>query len=82
MIHRLAIGLALLLSLSVSADAQQQSVTVQSLLRQDFAVVGAANGPRGGANLFLQKKDKLYFCFVSETPSSATVATKYCKPVE
>ena len=59
----------------------QQSETVQSLLKQDFAVVSAITSPIG-PGLFLQRKDKLYLCFVVETSNSATVSTKYCKPVE
>ena len=59
----------------------QQNVTVQSLLAQDFAVVGSITSPIG-AGVFLQKKDRLFLCFVSETPNSPTVATRYCKPVE
>jgi hypothetical protein len=59
----------------------QQGVTVKGLLAQDFAVVGAITS-NAGPGLFLQKKDKVFFCVVSETPTSASVATRYCKPVE
>ena len=59
----------------------QQGVTVKSLLAQDFAVVGAITS-NAGPGLFLQKKDKAFFCVVAETPTSASVATRYCKPVE
>ena len=62
-----------------SASAQQP--TVQNLLSQDFAVVGAITSP-AGPGLFLRKADKLFLCFVTETPQSAAVTTKYCKPVE
>jgi hypothetical protein len=58
-------------------------VTVKSLLAQDFAVVGTMPGASGGgAGVFLQKKDKLFFCLVAETPTSPAVTTRYCKPVE
>jgi hypothetical protein len=63
------------------AALAQQSETVQSLLKQDFAIVGAITSPIG-PGLFLQKKDKLYLCFVAETPKSDAVATKYCKSVQ
>jgi hypothetical protein len=58
-----------------------EPVTVQSLLRQDFAVVGAFTNQAGGG-LVLQKKDQLFFCNVTETPQSPAVTTRYCKPVE
>jgi hypothetical protein len=41
----------------------------------------SASAAIGGA-VYLQKKEKLYFCYVTETATSATVATRYCKPVE
>jgi hypothetical protein len=69
------------LSLGVSVANAQQAVTVKSLLAQDFNVVGAITSP-AGPGVFLQKKDKLFLCFVAETPSSPAVATRYCKPVE
>jgi hypothetical protein len=55
--------------------------TVQSLLTQEFQVVGTMASPIG-PGLFLQKKDKLFLCFVSETEKSPSVATRYCKPVQ
>jgi hypothetical protein len=58
-----------------------ESVTVESLLAQDYVVVGAITSPIG-PGLFLQEKQKLYLCFVSETPQSAAVTTRYCKPVQ
>jgi hypothetical protein len=45
-------------------------------------VVGTTAPASGGGGVFLQKKEKLYFCYVAETPTSTTVATRYCKPVE
>jgi len=75
-IARLAIFLAL-----SGAAASQESITVQSLLKQQFATVGAITSPIG-AGVFLQKGDRLFLCFVAETPQSQTVATRYCKPVQ
>ena len=59
----------------------EEAVTVQSLLKQDFAIVGVITSP-AGPGLFLQKKDRLFLCFVAETPSSPAVTTHYCKPVQ
>jgi hypothetical protein len=73
----------ILASFGGAASAQQaQQVTVQSLLAQDYAVVGTTAPASGGGAVFLQKKEKLYFCFVAETPTSVSVATVYCKPVQ
>ena len=73
--------LAIAASLGRAAVAEEP-VTVQSLLKQQFGVVGAATLPGGGASLFLQKQQQLYYCYVSETPQSAAVTTRYCKPVQ
>jgi hypothetical protein len=78
---RITLTIAALLSLGATAAQAQQPVTVKDLLAQDFVVVGTITSPIG-AGVFLQKKDKLFLCFVSETPTSTTVATRYCKPVE
>lgn len=64
------------------ALAQSDKVTVSSLLAQDYTIAGTVSVPSGGAGLFMRKASKLYFCFLTETPTSATVATQYCKPVE
>ncbi|HUI95622.1 MAG TPA: hypothetical protein VLX44_07710 [Xanthobacteraceae bacterium] len=74
----LAAALALLATTAVAAD----KLTVQSLLAQDYAVVGTTSPLGGGGGVYLQKKEKLYFCYVAETPTSTTVATVYCKPVQ
>jgi hypothetical protein len=66
--------------LAASTAFAQTKVTVQSLLDQDFQVVSTIPS-NAGPGAFLQKKDKLFFCVVAETPSSADVATRYCKPV-
>ncbi len=80
---RVTLTIGALLSLGATAAVAQQPMTVKSLLAQDFAVVGTMPGASGGgAGVFLQKKDKLFFCLVAETPTSPTVTTRYCKPVE
>jgi len=76
--HMIAVAAA---STVISAAAWGQMVTIKSLLAEDFTVVGSITSPIG-PGVFLQKKDKLYLCFASETPTSTTVATRYCKPVE
>jgi hypothetical protein len=66
--------------LAANAALAQTPVTVQSLLDQDFQVVSTIPS-NAGPGVFLQKKDKLFFCVVAETPKSVDVATRYCKPV-
>lgn len=77
---RMIFAITLLLAGAFAAQAQQKE-TVQSLLAQDFVAVGAVTSP-AGPGVFMQKKTKMYLCFVSETPQSAVVSTRYCKPVE
>jgi hypothetical protein len=62
-------------------EAGSDTMTVRSLLRHDFTVVGAIPSP-AGPGVFLQKKDQLVLCFVSETKTSKSVTTQYCKSVE
>ena len=78
---RTMLAIAAVLSLGVTVVPAQQPVTVKSLLAQDFTVVSTVPSP-AGPGVFLQKKDRLFFCVVAETPNSTTVATRYCKPVE
>jgi len=81
---RRAAALSVLAGLAAASPAVAQdkpAVTVRSLLAQDFTVVGAIPS-NIGAGVFLQKKDRLFLCFVNETPRSTNVATKYCKAVE
>ena len=83
--RRVLAFVTVLVTIGGAASAQQTTapaVTVQSLLAQDYAVVGTTAPAVGGGGVYLQKKDKLFFCLVSETPTSATVSTRYCKPVE
>jgi hypothetical protein len=56
-------------------------VTVASLLKQGFDVVGVIQ-TSAGAGVFMRKADKLIACFAAETPASTTISTRYCKPVE
>ena len=68
---RIAFALALAASAALSASAgAEDRVTVQSLIRQDFQVVASVFNPATGANVFLQKKDALYFCALTETANS------------
>lgn len=69
-------------ALAQSATPAPGKITVTSLLAQDYTIAGTLSVPSGGAGLFMRKASKLYFCFLSETPTSETVSTKYCKPVE
>ena len=62
------------------AAPAQTPVTVQSLLDQEFQVVGSIPS-NAGPGVFMQRKDKLFFCVVAETPASVAVSTRYCKPV-
>jgi hypothetical protein len=55
---------------------------VQSLMDKSYTVAGITTSPTGGASIFLQKDNVLVYCFAAETPTSPTVATKYCKPVK
>jgi hypothetical protein len=62
-------------------ETNLETATVRSLLRRDFTVVGAITS-QVGPGLFLQNKDQLVLCFVSETKTSSSVTTRYCKSVE
>jgi hypothetical protein len=72
-------------STAAAAKAEESGsngLTVSSLLRDGFAIAAATQSQPGPAGLFLQKKDQLYFCTVSETRTSKALTTQYCKPVE
>jgi hypothetical protein len=77
-----ALTAATLAALLGGTALAQQDVTVQSLLAQGYAIVGTTVPAGGGGGLYLQQKEKLYFCLVSETPNSPAVTTRYCKPVQ
>jgi hypothetical protein len=75
-----ATAIIALAALAATPALAQQAVTVASLLGQEFTVVGTI-ASNIGPGVFLQKKDKLFLCFISETPASPAVTTRYCKPV-
>jgi hypothetical protein len=62
--------------------ASAQTMSVQSLMDDGYTLVGVTAPPAGGGGVWLRKGNALVFCFVTESPSSPTVATKYCKPVK
>ncbi len=68
-----------LAALAPAASAAEEQ-TVEALLAEGYAVVGAITS-QIGPGLFLQKGPSLFLCFVSETPDSPGVTTRYCKPV-
>jgi hypothetical protein len=72
---------ALLVVLSCGAARADDTITISTLLHQGFDVIGVTQ-TSAGAGLFMRKADKMYACFASETPTSPTNSTKYCKPVE
>lgn len=72
---------ALLVVLSCGAARADDAITVSALLHQGFDVI-AVTQTSSGAGIFMRKADKMYACFASETPTSPTISTKYCKPVE
>jgi hypothetical protein len=63
------------------AEDFSHTMTVSSLLRDGFTVVGVIPS-QAGPGVFLKKENQLVVCFVSETKTSRSVATQYCKPVE
>ena len=74
--------LATLALVATQTAVSAQTMSVQSLMDAGYTVAGILSPPTGGAGVFLQKGNALVFCFVAETPTSPTVATKYCKPVK
>ena len=73
-------GMAVLALLVGGVSAWAQGTTVQYLLGSGFTIAGVIPS-NAGPGIFLQKADKLFVCFVAETPKSAEVTTRYCKPV-
>jgi hypothetical protein len=74
--------LAILVLTATQTAVSAQTMDVQSLMDDGYTVAGVTQLPGGGAGVFLQKGNALVFCDVAETPTSPTVATKYCKPVK
>ena len=79
--RRIMAYMAVFVSLSGTVVAEE-AATVQSLIKQGYAIVGSVQVPTGGAGLLLQNKDQVFFCFATETPTSPAVTTRYCKPVQ
>jgi hypothetical protein len=75
-----ALAVSVLAATQTAASAQ--TITVQSLMNSDYTVVGITTSSAGAASIYLQKGKALVYCFAAETPTSPTVATKYCKPVQ
>jgi hypothetical protein len=80
MSFRLAVAAWLLLIVGESGAFAQSANTVQSLMKDGYAVVGVV-ASQAGPGIFLHKGDALMVCFVAEKPDSPTVSTQYCKPV-
>ena len=74
---RLTLAIALALA-PIAAAAQSDSVA--SLLKSGFTIAGVIPSS-AGPGIFLVKGEQLIACFVAETPRSAEVKTRYCKPV-
>ena len=76
-----ALCVVALLVTGVPAIAQDK-VTVESLLKQDYDVVGFMPS-NAGPGILLEDDDgnTLFMCFVAETPNSPDITTQYCKPV-
>jgi hypothetical protein len=68
------------MTLSGAALAQTPNPTVESLLKSGFTIAGIIPS-NAGPGIFLVKGNQLYGCFVAETPKSAEINTRYCKPV-
>jgi len=65
-------------ALCSAALAQSAAPTVESLMKSGFTVAGIIPS-NAGPGIFLVKGDQLYGCFVSETPKSEEITTRYCK---
>jgi hypothetical protein len=81
-VFALLIVIACAAAVAKAEEGGPKGQTVSSLLREGFAIAAAIQSQPGPAGLFLQKKDQLYFCVVSETKTSAALTTQYCKTVE
>jgi hypothetical protein len=76
------VPLAVLVLTATQTAVWAQTMNVQSLMGDGYAVAGVTSPPTGGAGVFLQKGNALVFCFVTEKPGSAALDTQYCKPVK
>lgn len=77
---RMAVFIAALGSILSCAQAQG-SVTVAELLKQGYEVKGTIFPTKAGPGLMLQSGEKLYLCFIVETPEAEVIKTQYCKLV-
>lgn len=68
-------------SVAHAEEVASRAMTVSSLLRDGFSVVNVIPS-QAGPGVFLKKENQLIVCFVSETRTSKTLTTQYCKPVE
>jgi hypothetical protein len=82
MIRSLALAAGIVLASAIAAAAQNQKTNVQSLLNDGYTIAGITTSQTGGGLVYLQKGSALMLCFVTETPTSTTVDTQYCKPVK
>ena len=74
--------LAIVALAATQTAASAQTMNVQSLMADGYTVAGVNTSNSGGAGVFLQKGNALIYCYVTETPTSPTLATQYCKPVK
>jgi len=74
--------LTVLMLAATQTAVSAQTMTVQSLLNDGYTIAGVVTPQVGGAGVYLQKGNALVFCYATETPTSPTVATQYCKPVK
>ena len=72
---------ALVVVLASTCARADDAITLSALLHQGYDTVGVIQ-TSAGAGIFLRKADKMYACFAAETPTSPTIATRYCKPLE
>jgi hypothetical protein len=80
----IAIAGVVLLGMTRQATAQApaERITVSSLVNQGYELASTVSAASGTPGLLLRKGTQIYLCFVSETPQSKTIATRYCKPIE
>jgi len=79
--RRSIVPLAVLVLAATQTALAAETKNVQSLMDEGYTVVGVIPS-QAGPGVFLQKGNSLAFCCVAETPGSAAVDTRYCKPVK